>query len=159
MTASDRPAAYKLVENGTLVAFDVTKTDVQANVDGEEAFVRIDLQLGEVEDDDRSQDQEWGAFGFIFVLACMSFHDARPRGVSGAYFEDKDELTVADFFECLRYERGELRFSADYIRGRCLKTDVTVKPDGAVVLETRCRGESATRWLDRLNGKKHLTLA
>jgi len=29
--------------------------------------VRIDLQLGEIEEDgERSEDHEWGAFGFMF---------------------------------------------------------------------------------------------
>jgi len=54
----------------------------------------------------------------------------------------------------LEYQPGELRFSADYIRGRCMKTDVTVRPDGTATLHTRCRGEAATRWVARLKGKK-----
>ena len=49
---------------------------------------------------------------------------------------------------------GELRFSADYIRGRCVKTDVTIRQDGTATVLTRCRGEAATRWVARLKGKK-----
>ena len=58
--------------------------------------------------------------------------------------------------ESLRYIRGELHLYCDYIRGRCLKTGITVRPDGHVTLTTWGRGEAALRWLDRLKGKKTL---
>jgi len=151
----DRVAGYKLLETGALVAFDVIETHVEGPPHG--GFVRIQLQLGEVDEDgERSQDHEWGAFGFIFCIAVLSFHDARPRGASGMDFEERDDFTVADLMDHLRYERAKLRFSSDYIRGRCVKTDITVGPDGAVTVETRNRGESATRWLQVLQGRKHL---
>jgi hypothetical protein len=86
----------------------------------------------------------------------MSFHDARPRGVSGMDFKERDEFTVADLHDHLRYERSELHFSADYVRGRCLKTDITIRPDGRVTIETRNRGESAPRWVQLPKGRKHL---
>jgi hypothetical protein len=152
---ADRTTGYKLIENGTLVHFDIVDTKIEESVDGNEAFVRIDLLLGEQEDEDeRSADHEWGAFGFTFCLAVLSFADARPRGFSDREFAEDDEFTVGDLLDCLRYERGELRFSADYVRGRCLKTDIAVQPDGTATLETRCRGEAATRWVARLKGKK-----
>ncbi len=44
---------------------------------------------------------EWGAFGFLYTLAVLSFHDARPRGMSAQDYQAKDEFSVADFFECL----------------------------------------------------------
>lgn len=47
---------------------------------------------------------------------------------------------------------------ADYIRGRCMKTAITVRRDGSVTLETRGRGESAPHWIDRLKGKERLQL-
>ncbi len=46
----------------------------------------------------------------------------------------------------------------DYIRGRRLKTSITVKADGAVILETVGRGKAALRWLDRMKGKKMISL-
>ncbi len=79
-------------------------------------------------------------------------------GVSDIDFVEDDEFTVADLFECLRFANGELRFSADYLRGRCMKTDITVRRDGRVSLSTRNRGQAALRWLDRLQGKKNLRL-
>ena len=159
---TDRIAGFKLLETGSLVNFDILETDIQPSVGGDETLVRIEMHLGEVEDLDgdaeqsRSEDWEWGAFGFIFCLAVLSFHDARPRGVSGVDFEEGDEFTVADMVDSLQYQRGELRFSADYIRGRSIKTDITVRPDGGATLATRNRGEAASRWVQRLKGKKVL---
>ena len=148
---------HKLIETATLVSFDIIEEDTQPSADGEETCVRIQLLLGEEEEDsERTADVEWGAFGFIFALAVLSFRDARPRGASGMHYEDNDEFSVADLMENLRYERGELRFTSDYVRGRCMKTDVTVCPNGLVTLTTRTRGESALRWVDRLKGKKLL---
>ncbi len=163
---TDRIAGYKLLETGSLVNFDILETDIQPAPGGDETVVRIEMHLGEVEvlDSDgeeealeyRSEDWEWGSLGFIFCLAVLSFHDARPRGVSGVDFEENDEFSVADLHDCLRYERGELRFRGDYIRGRSMKTDITVRPDGRATLETRNRGEAVTRWVQRLKGKKVL---
>ena len=39
-----------------------------------------------------------------------------------------------------------------------LKTGIEVFPDGRVVLETQNRGEAATRWVAKLQGKKMLAL-
>jgi len=65
---------------------------------------------------------------------------------------------LVDLFECLRFVNGELQFSSDYLRGRCLKTDITVRKNGQLTLSTRNRGKTALRWLDRLQGKKMLKL-
>ena len=160
MSHADRTAAYRLIEQGSLVNFDIIETKIDESAGGDEAIVRIELHLGEEEEEDlRSEDHEWGSFGFIFCLALLSFADARPRGNSGVDFREEDEFTVTDLLDGLRYEQGELRFSADYVRGRCVKTDVTVRPDGTAALETRCRGEAATRWAARLKGKKMLDVA
>jgi hypothetical protein len=101
---------------------------------------------------------EWASFGLIFALAVFSFADARPRGLSEQDFVDADEFTVSDLFECLRFVNGELRFTSDYLRGRCMKTDITVRKGGRLILSTRNRGKTALRWLDRLQGKKMLAL-
>jgi len=94
----------------------------------------------------------------LFALAALSFDDARPGGYSETEFVENDEFTVADFLYVLRFVRGESHLEVDYLRGRCVKTDVVARRDGLVTLETRCRGESALRWVDRLKGKKKLTL-
>ena len=151
----DRQAGYQLLESGTLVNFDIVDTKVEPSPGGDETVVKIDLHLGEVEEEgDRTDDHEWGGFGFIFCLALLSFQDARPRGGSDEEFEEEDEFNVADLIQHLQYERGELHFHADYIRGRCLKTDITIRPDGKAKLMTWCRGEVATRWVQRMKGKK-----
>ena len=138
---SDRMAGYQLIKTGSLVNFDVVNTAVDESAGGDETLVRIDLLLGEVEEDqgdlvegeepDRTEDHEWGGIGFMFCLAVLSFHDARPRGVSDREFIADDGLTIADFHDGLRYERGELRFEADYVRGRCVKTGISLRPDGS----------------------------
>jgi hypothetical protein len=144
------------------VSFDIVETQIEPSPGGEEMVVRIELQLGEVEEEgdehDRTEDHVWGGLGFIFCLALLSFRDAHPRGFSGVDFQEVDELGVADLVDCLRYERGCLRFDADYIRGRCVKTDIWLRADGTVTLRTRCRGEAATRWIQILKGKALLEL-
>ena len=44
----------------------------------------------------------------------------------------------------------------DYVRGRMMKTDVTVSPDGRFTLTTTNRGEAASRWVAQIQGKKVL---
>jgi hypothetical protein len=57
LAMSDRIAGYKLIETGYLVNFDVVDTKIDESVGGDEALVRIDLLLGEQEDEDqRSED-------------------------------------------------------------------------------------------------------
>ena len=158
---SDIPAGYKLIETGTLVQFEVTERQVGPSSDEGNSVVRLELQLGSPEGEDADggdgEDQaEWGSFGLIFTLAVVSFADARPRGVSGIEFVEEDEFTVDDLITHLRFVRGELHFYADYLRGRCVKTSVTVRRDGHVTLETVNRGEAVLRWVDALKGKKHL---
>ena len=108
------------------------------------------------DDTDPEDIVEWAAFGFIFVIASLSFHDGRPRGMSGLDFEKEDQFNVADFLEGLTYRRDGLRFHGDYIRGRSLKTEIIVRINGTVAISTWGRGESLYRWLDLMKGKKTL---
>ncbi len=105
------------------------------------------------------EDLPWGAIPIIYALAALSFGDARPRGASGLDYEEKDEWRIADMVPRLQFERVGLVFDADYVRGRMMKTTVTVGSDGKLVVETRNRHEMATRWLQALKGKKHIRLA
>lgn len=104
------------------------------------------------------EDIPWSALGLIFALGLLSFSDARPRGNSHVDYREDDDWSVADMLERLRFERGLLVFDADYVRGRMTKTEVTIHPNGHVVVETRNRHEMATRWIRLLQGKKHLQL-
>jgi hypothetical protein len=92
--------------------------------------------------------------GFIYAVGLLSFHDARPRGVSEIHFQARDDWTSADMLRHLRYERGALTFDADYLRGRMMKTSLAIRRDGSFLLDNTNRGEAATRWITRLQGKK-----
>ena len=158
MNQLDRSAGYQLLETASLVDFSIGEPIIQACTDGENIFLQVDLMLGGDEEEEPADIAEWASFGLIFALAVLSFADARPRGLSDRDFVDDDEFTVSDLFECLRFVSGALRFSSDYLRGRCMKTDIAVRKDGQLTLSTWNRGQAALRWLDRLQGKKMLTL-
>jgi hypothetical protein len=157
MTTDDnRLAALHLLEMGTLVPFRVVKEEVTPGTDAGEFAVRVEMEMDGEEEAEPADVASWGAFGFMYVLASLSFHDARPRGTSEVDYQERDDFSVCDFLECLRFERGELRFYADYVRGRRMKTGITVRSEGTVTLETLGRGKSPLRWLARLQGKKPL---
>lgn len=156
--SQDRTAGYTLLHTGSLVDVEITKTDIHPTVDGNDDIVSLELQLGHSEDEFPPEDHEWGGLGFIFCLATLSFADARPAGESGMDFEVDDEFTVADLHDHLRYVKGEIRFSADYVRGRLIKTDIDLRPDGSVRLATRLRGVGPTRWIRTLRKQKLLAV-
>ena len=157
MSQSTPPARQQLLKTGSLVSFRVIDTQTELSPDKQNVSVHADLVLqGDEEDADPAEIVEWAAFGFLFILASLSFHDARPRGYSDGDFLTTDDFTVDDFLECLTYSQRGLHLRADYIRGRCLKTDITIQPNGTVTLTTWGRGQSALRWLDTLQGKKRL---
>ena len=149
MTNEHEPIEHDLIRTGTAVEFEIVETQVEPTVGHEDTHVRMVLRIPE-------DDVEMFSFGLIYTLGLLSFHDGRPRGVSGAWFEDDDEWTAADMLRGLTLRRGRLRWYADYVRGRCIKTTVEVSPDGTVLLETVNRGKAALRWVDRLKGKKYL---
>jgi hypothetical protein len=154
----ERTAGHELLKTGTLVDFEIVDKNTELTPDKENVHVRVDLVFQADEDQGPSDVVEWAAHGFLFCLAVLSFADARPRGTSDVDYLPKDNLTIADFIEGLSFGAGGLRFYADYIRGRSIKTDITVRPDGTVTLTTWGRGEAALRWLDRLKGKKLMEL-
>jgi len=159
MNEPRKTAEQSLLETGTAVLFRVVDTHTELSPDKENVFVRADLVFeGDDEDTDPPEIVEWAAFGFLFTLAVLSFHGARPRGISEVDFQPRDAFTVSDFFQCLTFGEGGLRLHIDYVRGRSMKTDVTIRADGTVTLTTWGRGQSALRWLDRLQGKKSFTV-
>ncbi len=151
------PIEYELLRDATLAEIGVTETQINPT-SGDDKHVRIEGRLGLEEDEDGEpvNDAEHYAFGFIYALGVLSFADARPRGVSGMHFEENDDWAAGDMLRRLHFERGELRFYADYVRGRCMKTTIVVRADGSFMLDTVNRGEAATRWIARLQGKKLL---
>ena len=147
----EEPIEHELLRNAVVAEVTVTSTDVSPTSTGDR-YVRIEGRLG----DDEGTDVEWAAIGFIYAVGVLSFAAARPRGVSGMHFERDDQWTAADLLRHLRYEHGRLVCETDYVRGRMMKTDVTVSPDGRFVLTTTNRGEAASRWVAQLQGKKVL---
>lgn len=159
MSELDQQAGHHLIEAGALVEFRILDTRTSLGLDNETIEVGVDLIMTpDDEDVDPDDVAEWGAFGFLFVIATLSFHDARPRGYSEKDFLPDDEFTVTDFFEGLSYRQDGLHLRLDYVRGRSVKTDITVRSDGTAVLTTWGRGQSALRWLDTLQGKKMMGL-
>lgn len=165
MASETRTIGYELLRTGTLVSFRVVTEEVlNAPADDAEFGMRIQLKFVAEDEEEGDEDDvaentaEWGAFGFMFVLGVLSFADAKPRNASILEYEEKDEFRLADFIEHLRFVRGELRFDADYIRGRRIKTRIAVRSNGTVTLETVGRGKGALRWLEQLQGKKLMQL-
>lgn len=103
-------------------------------------------------------DVEHGALALMFALAVLSFHDARPRGSSEIDYVERDEWTLGDLCQHLRFRKGALSLDTDYVRGRMMKTRVRVWPTGVVEVETTNRHQMATRWIETLKGKKHLRI-
>jgi hypothetical protein len=161
MTENDRSAGYRLTEIGAGVPFRVVTHEVLPAPNESESGIRLELMLGgeDVDDADDPKDLvEWTAFGLMFVLGRMAFEDARPREPSELEHRERDELSVADFFEGLTFRGDALHFRADSVRGRKVNTDITVRSDGSVTVTTVGRGKSPLRWLDRLKGKKAMHL-
>jgi len=158
MTDPEQPAIeYELLRQATLAEIVVADTQINPT-SADDKHVRIEGRLGLDEDDDGepANEAEHYAFGFIYALGVLSFADARPRGASGMHFEETDDWAAGDMLRHLRFERGELHFYADYVRGRCMKTTVIVRADGTFMLDAVNRGEAATRWIAKLQGKKLL---
>ena len=149
MSGEREPIEHELIRTGIASEFEVTGTQVEPTAAGDDSLMRIVLQIPE-------EDVEVIAFGLIYVLGVLSFADGRPRGLSGEWFEDDDQWTAGDMLRGLEFARGRLRWCADYVRGRCIKTSVEVNRDGKVLIETVNRGEAALRWIDRLRGKNYL---
>jgi hypothetical protein len=147
MSDKDLPIEHQLVSNGTLFEeLQILDSKIEPTVGNDDWHVAIRFRV----DEDLVATC---AIGLIYVLGLLSFHDGRPRGISGNWFEDDDEFTVADMLRHLKFEHDKLHLDVDYLRGRCLKTTVEVSSDGHVRLETVNRGQAATRWVERLRGK------
>ena len=145
----DVETVVELAQNAAIAHFRKMKVEGEEHPD--RSWQRVTCHL------DR-EDVPWAAIPLIYVLAALSFGDARPRGASKIDFHEQDEWTIADTIGHLRLEGGQLVFDADYVRGRMMKTTVTIGSDGKFVVQTRNRHEMALRWLDAIKGKKHLRL-
>jgi hypothetical protein len=99
MSDENLPIEQQLVRDGLMFEeFQILDTKITPTVGNEDWHVRIELQLDE-------ELVRSGAFGFIYFMGLLSFHDGRPRGVSGKWFEDDDLFTAADTGEHCRSPR------------------------------------------------------
>jgi len=96
------------------------------------------------------------AISVLFSISLMSFTYAVPRGYSAEYFIPDEKWTIGYFIQGLGFVQQRLYYSADYVSGRLMKTDIGFKSGGEVTLTTRNRGRGAERWLTHLQGKKHI---
>lgn len=156
MLLRDHPSAAQLLQTAVLVPFKITGEATIPGADEAEFGLRVQLAFADDEDPDLDPAEvvEWGAWGFLFALGALSFADARPRGLSDIDYVADDEFLVSDFLEALRFRNGELNLDTDYVRGRRMKTRVTVRADGTGTIETVGRGKAAPNWLSRLAGRK-----
>jgi hypothetical protein len=147
----DKSLPYKLLEDTVGIALEMISNDFQ-ELPGYEGSVntyqKIVFQIKEEEPD-------LYATGVLYTLSLMSFSFAAPRGVSERYFVPDEQWNLGYFVQGLEYRRKSLRFYADYISGRLMKTDITFEPGGKVTLTTTNRGRGAERWLTHLQGERH----
>ncbi|MFT5421545.1 MAG: hypothetical protein ACI9D5_002302 [Candidatus Endobugula sp.] len=149
-------AEKELLTTGSVIEFKVLEAKVEACTDGEEAHSQVILMILD-EDDDKGYDAvSWGAFGFIYILASLSFDDATPRNVSEIDYKEVDYFTLENLIQSVSFTNGSLNFYCDYLRGRLVKTSIVVNQDGRVDIGTICRGNALKVWLQKLQGKKIL---
>ena len=140
---------YALAKSAAAARFRVLKVEGEEHPD--RSWQRVTCHL-------HREDVPWASLPLGYAIGSLSFADARPRGVSDMHYVEKDEWRIADLVAHLRFERGALMLDTDYVRGRMMKTTVTVHPNGRLVVDTRNRHEQAMRWLRALKGQRHLQL-
>jgi len=146
----------ELLKTGSVVEFKVIGETIRACTDAQEAYSEVKLMLLDDDEEDGYQTVEWGAFGFLYFIAYFSFKDARPRNTSEIDYEENDYFTVSDMVSCLSFVNGKLKFYCDYLRGRLVKTDISIEPNGKVEIQTISRGNALKRWLQKFQGKATL---
>ncbi|MFQ5972669.1 MAG: hypothetical protein ACE5Q3_10070 [Alphaproteobacteria bacterium] len=139
--------AYELLAQAASLPIRILTTEATEEPDFSSQRLRCKMLRDDVDD---------GALALIFAVAVLSFHDARPRGTSDIDYVERDEWTMDDLCRHLHFTTGTLHLDTDYVRGRMMKTRVTVWPTGVVEIQTTNRHQMASRWVETLKGKKHL---
>ena len=96
------PIEHNLLTTAATAELTVTKSHVQPTPAGDDWHVVIEGRIGSEEGDD----VEWAAFGVIFALGVLSFHDAKPRGLSEKEFFEVDEWSAGDMLRSLQFARA-----------------------------------------------------
>jgi hypothetical protein len=155
MNSVDHATGLELIRTGAAVDFEIVGTEIHESADPGEFSLEIQLAFPTDVETEES-DLTWGSFGFMFLIGLLSFTDARARESSAIEYSEKDEFHLGDLIDHLHWDQGTLRFSADYIRGRRMKTELVLRPEGTGRLGTTGRGKSALFWLEKIKGKKSL---
>src|SRR5438876_7077357 len=103
----DEPIEHELLRNAVAAEVTVTSSEVSPTSTGDR-YVRIEGRLG----DDENSHVEWAAVGFIYALGVLSFAAARPRGVSGMDFEEKDQCAYTGPTQALKRSAFRCRSAA-----------------------------------------------
>jgi hypothetical protein len=147
MTERDLPYEYDLINQAMTTPIEIESTAGNGDLE----HMKITCKISE-------DDVETSTFGLFYTLSLLSFRDARSAGGSELQYEERDGWLAIDMLRCLQFHSGQLLFEADYVRGRRMKTNITLNKGGVLALETSGRGTSATRWLSTIQGKNVLTL-
>ena len=146
----NKSSAFNLLDGTIGIAIDVISHEFEEFSDN--THHKIVFQIQEEEPD-------IFAFGVLFALSLMSFTFSGPRGYSEVEFIPDEEYSLGYFVNGLEFRRERICFSADYVSGRHMKTDIEFEAGGRVTLSTRNRGRGADRWLTHLQGKPHISEA
>ncbi len=150
------PQEIELFKTGLIVDFQIVHAQVIACSNAEEAHSVVELMMLDEGEEDGYQTVEWGSFAFIYCLVTLSFDDAKPRNVSEIDYNDNDYFSISDLVACLSFSDSKLVFYCDYLRGRLVKTHISIESNGKVVVKTTFRGNALSIWLQKLQGKNIL---
>jgi hypothetical protein len=78
----------------------------------------------------QEDDPDIFAIGVLFTLSLMSFTFSGPRGYSEIEFVPDEEWNLGYFVNGLEFKRQCICFSADYVSGRLMKTDIEFQSGG-----------------------------
>jgi hypothetical protein len=148
----NRIVSDRLLHNTIGIRTEVLSNHFEENSDQESAlntFQEIIFQI-------REETPDIYAFGVLYALSLMSFTYAAPRMPPEDNFVPDEQWNLGYFVEGLQFCHKHLFFSADFVSGRLMKTDITYATGGKVQLLTANRGRGAERWLTHLQGKRHL---
>ena len=144
---------YKLLEQTIGISIKIQNNEFKQFSGGFDnnpnSFQKIVFQIQE-------EELDIYAVGVLFTLSWMSFTFAAPRGYSEKFFVPDEQFNLEYFVQGLEFRENQLCFSADYVKGRMMKTGIIFESGGKVKLSTRNRGKGAERWITHLQGKKHI---
>jgi hypothetical protein len=143
----DRNVCFKLLDETVGISVEIISNEF--NEISTNTHQKIVFQIDE-------DDPDIFAIGVLFTLSLMSFTFSAPRGSSVIEFVPDEEWSLGYFVQGLELKRGDLWFSADYVSGRLMKTDIRYESGGKVTIETRNRSRGAERWITHLQGKRHI---